>query len=63
VLKSVDCVAGYGLYVDLIEPLIGDTPTLRSGMMKEVERVEAAIATATPTAESCREGSSTEAPA
>ena len=46
VLKSVDCVAGYSLYVDLIEPLIADTPTLRSGMMKEVERVEAAIATA-----------------
>jgi precorrin-3B C17-methyltransferase len=46
VLKSVGCVAGYSLYVDLIEPLIADTPTLRSGMMKEVERVEAAIATA-----------------
>jgi precorrin-3B C17-methyltransferase len=46
VLKSVDCVAGYSLYVDLIEPLIADKPTLRSGMTKEVERVEAAIATA-----------------
>lgn len=42
----MDCVAGYGLYVDLIEPLIADKPTLRSGMTKEVERVEAAIATA-----------------
>jgi precorrin-3B C17-methyltransferase len=39
-------VAGYSLYVDLVEPLIAGTPTLRSGMMKEVERVEAAIATA-----------------
>jgi precorrin-3B C17-methyltransferase len=46
VLKSVDCVAGYRLYVDLIDPLIAGKPTLRSGMMKEVERVEAAIATA-----------------
>ncbi|MBI5580230.1 MAG: precorrin-3B C(17)-methyltransferase [Deltaproteobacteria bacterium] len=46
VLKSVDCVAGYSLYVDLIAPLVADKPTLRSGMMKEVERVEAAITTA-----------------
>jgi precorrin-3B C17-methyltransferase len=43
VLKSVDCVAGYGLYLDLIEPLIAGKQTLRSGMMKEVERVGAAI--------------------
>ena len=43
VLKSADCVAGYGLYLDLIEPLIAGKQTLRSGMMKEVERVGAAI--------------------
>jgi len=46
VLKSVDCVAGYGLYIDLIQALIDGKETLRSGMMKEVPRVEAAIAAA-----------------
>jgi precorrin-3B C17-methyltransferase len=46
VLKSVECVAGYSLYLDLIQPLIEGKETLRSGMMKEVERVEAAIAAA-----------------
>jgi precorrin-3B C17-methyltransferase len=46
VLKSVDCVAGYGLYIDLIQRLIEGKQTLRSGMLKEVERVEAAIAAA-----------------
>lgn len=45
-LLAADCVAGYGLYLDLIAPLIADTPTLRSGMMREVERVESAIAAA-----------------
>jgi len=39
----VECVAGYGLYLDLIQPLIAGKQTLRSGMMKEVERVGAAI--------------------
>jgi precorrin-3B C17-methyltransferase len=39
----VDWVAGYSLYLDLIQPLIEGKETLRSGMMKEVERVEAAI--------------------
>jgi precorrin-3B C17-methyltransferase len=43
VLESVDCVAGYSLYLDLIQPLIAGKQTLRSGMMKEVQRVEAAI--------------------
>jgi precorrin-3B C17-methyltransferase len=43
VLQSVDWVAGYSLYLDLIQPLIEGKETLRSGMMKEVERVEAAI--------------------
>jgi precorrin-3B C17-methyltransferase len=43
VLQSVACVAGYSLYLDLIQPLIAGKQTLRSGMMKEVQRVEAAI--------------------
>jgi len=42
----VECVAGYSLYLDLIEPLITGKQTLRSGMMKEVDRVGAAIETA-----------------
>lgn len=46
VLHSVECVVGYGLYIDLIQPLIEGKETLRSGMMKEVARVEAAIAAA-----------------
>jgi precorrin-3B C17-methyltransferase len=43
VLQSVECVAGYSLYLDLVHPLIADKRTLRSGMTKEVQRVEAAI--------------------
>jgi precorrin-3B C17-methyltransferase len=43
VLQSVECVAGYSLYLDLIQPLIAGKKTLRSGMMKEVQRAEAAI--------------------
>jgi precorrin-3B C17-methyltransferase len=43
VLLTADCVAGYGLYLDLIAPLIAGKPTLRSGMMKEVTRVESAL--------------------
>ncbi|MGE5256796.1 MAG: cobalamin biosynthesis protein, partial [Hyphomicrobiales bacterium] len=39
VLQSVECVAGYSLYLDLIQPLIADKRTLRSGMTKEVQRV------------------------
>jgi len=46
VLQSVACVAGYSLYLDLIQPLIAGKQTLRSGMMKEVQRVEAAIGAA-----------------
>jgi precorrin-3B C17-methyltransferase len=46
VLRSVECVVGYSLYIDLIQALIADKETLRSGMMKEVARVEAAIAAA-----------------
>jgi precorrin-3B C17-methyltransferase len=39
-------VVGYGLYIDLIQELVAGKETLRSGMMKEVARVEAAIAAA-----------------
>jgi precorrin-3B C17-methyltransferase len=39
-------VAGYDLYLDLIAPLVAGKILLRSGMMKEVERVEAAIGAA-----------------
>lgn len=39
----MECVAGYSLYIDLIQPLIAGKQTLQSGMMKEVQRVEAAI--------------------
>jgi precorrin-3B C17-methyltransferase len=46
VLRSVECVVGYSLYIDLIQALIADKEILRSGMMKEVARVEAAIAAA-----------------
>jgi precorrin-3B C17-methyltransferase len=46
VLKSADCVAGYNLYLDLIQPLIDGKEIIRSGMTKEVERVDAAIAAA-----------------
>jgi precorrin-3B C17-methyltransferase len=46
VLLAADCVAGYGLYLDLVAPLVAGKPQLRSGMMKEVERVDSAIETA-----------------
>jgi precorrin-3B C17-methyltransferase len=43
VLSACEVVAGYGLYLDLIAPLVQGKTLLRSGMMKEVERVEAAV--------------------
>ncbi len=39
-------VAGYGLYLDLIAPLTAGKTLLRSGMRRELERVEGAIAAA-----------------
>ncbi len=42
----MEFVVGYSLYIDLVQPLIDGKETLRSGMMKEVARVEAAIAAA-----------------
>ncbi|MFP4389624.1 MAG: SAM-dependent methyltransferase, partial [Desulfococcaceae bacterium] len=43
VLKSVEVVAGYTTYIDLIRPLISGKEVVRTGMMKEVDRVAAAI--------------------
>jgi precorrin-3B C17-methyltransferase len=46
VLKLADTVAGYTTYIDLIRPLIADKEIISTTMMKEGERVEAAIAAA-----------------
>jgi precorrin-3B C17-methyltransferase len=43
VLKAVDAVVGYKTYLDLIEPLVRNKEIVRSGMTKEVQRVQAAI--------------------
>jgi len=43
VLTSVDVVAGYTTYIELIRPLIGGKEIISTGMTKEVARVEAAI--------------------
>ncbi len=43
VLQSVHTVAGYTTYIDLIRPLISDKEIVSTGMMKEVDRVDAAI--------------------
>jgi precorrin-3B C17-methyltransferase len=43
VLESVSTVAGYKTYIDLIYPLIEGKQIIRTGMTREVERVEAAI--------------------
>lgn len=43
VLKTVDAVAGYTTYIDLIRPLIRDKQIISTGMTKEVDRVAAAI--------------------
>ena len=45
-LKMSDSVAGYTTYIDLIRDVIGDKNIISTGMMKEVERVEMAIAEA-----------------
>jgi precorrin-3B C17-methyltransferase len=47
VLQSVDAIAGYTTYIDLIRPLISENQVVIStGMKKEKERVHAAIRTA-----------------
>jgi len=43
VLASVEVVAGYTTYLDLIRPLIDGKDIISTGMTKEVVRVEAAI--------------------
>jgi len=43
VLTSVDTVAGYSTYIELIRPLIRDKQVISTAMTKEVERVQAAI--------------------
>jgi len=43
VLTSVDVVAGYTTYIDLIRSLIDGKEIISTGMTKEVARVEAAI--------------------
>ena len=41
-LEKCDCVAGYGLYLDLIENLIEGKERVQTGMTKEVDRCTAA---------------------
>ncbi|MDJ0828444.1 MAG: precorrin-3B C(17)-methyltransferase [Desulfobacterales bacterium] len=43
VLQTVDTVAGYKTYINLIEPLIEGKEIISTGMTKEVDRVEAAL--------------------
>ncbi len=45
-LKISDSVAGYTTYIDLIREELSDKKIISTGMMKEVDRVEAAIAEA-----------------
>jgi precorrin-3B C17-methyltransferase len=43
VLAAVEVVVGYKTYLDLIKPLVGKKEIVRSGMTKEVQRVQTAI--------------------
>jgi precorrin-3B C17-methyltransferase len=43
VLNEAEVIVGYRTYIDLIQPLIGDKPVIRTGMTQEVTRVEAAL--------------------
>jgi precorrin-3B C17-methyltransferase len=43
ILASVQVVAGYSTYIDLIRPLIDGKEIISTGMTREVARVEAAI--------------------
>ena len=45
-LKKCDCVAGYGLYLDLIESLVAGKERIQTGMTREVDRCAAAVAAA-----------------
>ena len=41
-LEKCDCVAGYGLYLDLIEELIKGKTRIQTAMTREVDRCTAA---------------------
>ncbi|MBU1056056.1 MAG: precorrin-3B C(17)-methyltransferase [Proteobacteria bacterium] len=43
VLKSSDVIAGYGKYIELVEPVIKGKEIISTGMTKETERVDKAI--------------------
>ena len=42
-LEKCDCVAGYGLYLDLIENLIEGKERIQTGMTREVDRCAVAL--------------------
>ena len=42
-LEACDCVAGYGLYLDLIDGLIEGKERIQTGMTREVDRCAAAL--------------------
>ena len=42
-LETCDCVAGYGLYLDLIDSLIEGKERIQTGMTREVDRCTAAL--------------------
>lgn len=42
-IEEADVIAGYGVYVDLVRPLIGDKETLVTPMRRETERCRMAI--------------------
>ena len=42
-LRSADLVCGYDTYLDLVRPIIGDTPTFSTPMRGEVARCRAAL--------------------
>ena len=46
VLDRVDTIAGYRTYIELIKPLITGKEIISTGMTREIERAEAAIAAA-----------------
>lgn len=46
ILTSVEAVAGYTTYIDLVGDIVADKEIISTGMKKEVERVEKAVDTA-----------------
>jgi cobalt-precorrin 5A hydrolase/precorrin-3B C17-methyltransferase len=45
-LRAADAVVGYGLYLDLVAPLLGDKPRHETGLGDETGRVEKALSLA-----------------